>query len=184
MRPVRFRSLRCCLSSVVIVADRPDILQCGGARFRSGSIRKSLCKKYLPNSRVPCKYRLPPFGLGGGGVFGSTETRIWVDVSVSSSISRIARVPENYAERAAVRRPALTRGAFSFAEKPCELSRNPCFPATLRRLSGQAPGQQLACERDLLPVWVVAGNVREAGVIPRCCSKGAGCERERYSEVV
>jgi hypothetical protein len=35
-----------------------------GYPFCSRSIRKSLCKKYLQKSRVPCNYRLLPFGLG------------------------------------------------------------------------------------------------------------------------
>ena len=101
---------------------------------RNGKVGKLLCNNHLPKSGVPVIiFCSPP--KGRRGAFGFTETRIWVDVSVSSSISRIARAPGIYSDAIAVVRQGKSVGLFPLQES-CQLSRNPCFPATLRRPPG------------------------------------------------
>src|ERR1039457_1673440 len=105
-------------------------------------------------ARIPssCNHLLLPSRMGEGGAFGRTETRIWVDVSVSSRISRMVRGSRDLLCRGRIRPPEPVQGAFPL-QISCELSRNPCFPATLRRLPIPLPQ---GCAR----------NVREEGVIP------------------
>ena len=120
-------------------------------RFHSGNPEPAVMKTL---ARIPssCNHLLLPSRMGEGGAFGSSETRIWVDVSVSSRISRTVLAPGICSVADTLVRPELIHGAFPL-QKSCELSRNPCFPATLRRLPMPAPQ---GCDR----------NVREAGVIP------------------
>ena len=123
------------------------------------------------NPRVPAIIVCSPLGLGEGGAFGGTETRIWVDVSVSSRNSRIARVPGICSDADRISPSGSNSGAFSIAES-CELSRNPCFPATLRRLP-------ILCSSGL-----ILERPRSRGYFQVLQVKGVSCERERYSQVV
>jgi cold shock protein len=59
-------------------------------------------------------------------------------------------------------------------QKSCELSRNPCFPATLRRLPrlfSKASPTRARASVQLFRLRERAGNVREAGVFHVRCRK-------------
>jgi hypothetical protein len=75
------------------------IIRSTGRKFPRGPTSSNLglnphaVMKTLARMPSSCNHLLLPSGMGERGAFGRTETRIWVDVSVSSRISRMVRAP-------------------------------------------------------------------------------------------
>src|ERR1019366_5134623 len=83
------RSLRQQRSAISWPPTVPVILSCRGRNLPN----PCLVIKTLARIASSCNHLLLPSRMGERGAFGRTETRIWVDVSVSSQISRIALAP-------------------------------------------------------------------------------------------
>jgi hypothetical protein len=90
-------------------------------------------------ARMPssCNHLLLPSGMGERGAFGRTETRIWVDVSVSSRISRMVRAPGIGSVADALVRQDDS-GGFFIAEK-LQAEPQPLFPDNVETSSDPAP---------------------------------------------
>src|ERR1019366_2694330 len=111
------------------------IIRSTGRKFPRGPTSSNLglnqyaVMKTLARMPSSCNHLLLPSGMGERGAFGRTETRIWVDVSVSSRISRMVRAPGTGSVVGALVRQDDS-GPVSLP-KSCARSRNPRFPATL-----------------------------------------------------
>src|SRR5271165_2303354 len=102
----------------------------GSSILRTGtSCDKNTCQnaEFLQSSSAPLR-------LGEGGAFGRTETRIWVDVSVSSRISRIAWAPGICSDALALVRQGEFVDPFFFAQK-LRAEPQPLFPGNVETSS-------------------------------------------------
>ncbi len=73
---------------------------------------------------------------------------------------------------------------FFLCTQSCEAEPQPLFPGDVETSFRPAPRLTARVRARYGQTKERAGNVREAGVILSLLSKGAGCERERYSKVV
>ena len=127
-------------------------------------VMKTLAR--MPSS---CNHLLLPSRLGEGGAFGATETRIWVDVSVSSRNSRTVSAPGICSDADALVRQHRFTELFHCGKLRAEPQ--PLFPGDVETSSERSSG--LGSEPSA-----------KQGLFQAHQLKGVSCERERYGQVV